>query len=130
MDFEKTQISITASPLLDTLSMLNLEIGYKNSYGEIIWKSLARVKENDGFKKVNYNGNFQVLLEQATWKNLEDNKIFVFDFSSSDSKEIFVKQTIGKKKDNSIETKEMTLEKNVAVHHTDFFTLKIENIEI
>ena len=130
MDFEKIQISITATPLVDTLNMLNVEIGYKNSYEEIIWKSAARVKENEGFKKVNYNGNFQVLLEQATWKNFEDNKTFVFDFSSSDSKELFVRQTIGKKSDNSIETKEIILEKNVAVHHTDFFTLKIENIEI
>jgi len=130
MDFEKIQISITASPLLETLNMLNLEIGYKNSYGEVIWKSLGRVKENDGFKKVNYNGKDQELLEQATWKNFEDNKTFVFDFSLSDSKELFVKQTISKKNDYSIETKEMMLKNNVTVHHTDFFTLKIENIEI
>ncbi|MEO8516679.1 MAG: hypothetical protein ABI426_08045 [Flavobacterium sp.] len=132
MDFEKTQISISIdqSSSLETINMLNVELGYKNSYGEIIWKSLARVKEKDGFKKVNYNGNFKDLLEQATWKNFEDNKTFVFDFSASDSKDFYVRQTISKKSDNSIETKEITLKNNVSVHHADFLTLKIENLEI
>jgi hypothetical protein len=130
MDFEKMQVSITATSSLETLNMLNVEIGYKNSYGEIIWKSLGRVKDDDGFKKVNYNGKDQEVLEQATWKNFEDNKTYVFDFSVSDAKELFVRQTSSKKNDYSIETKEMMLNTNVTVHHADFFTLKIENIEI
>ncbi|MFM9988831.1 hypothetical protein [Flavobacterium sp.] len=132
MDFEKIQISISIanSSLLETINMINIEIGYKSSYGEIIWKSLARIKENNDFKKVNYNGNFQDVLEQATWKNFDENKTFVFDFSSSESDEIYVKQTISKKSDNSIETKEIKIKKRVNEYKADFFTLKITNIEI
>ncbi len=88
MDFEKIQfrVSINPSSDLSSVSLLNVEIGYPNSYGDLSWKSNARILQNMAFSKTIINGQETESMEQATWKRFDqESKSYVFDFSKSDS---------------------------------------------
>ena len=96
MNFEKIQVkvSLNNSNQLKPISLLNVEIGYQNSYNEIIWKSNARTYVQEKIVDTT---------EQATWKDFDNNyKVYVFDFLKSTSKEIIIKQTTINSKDNSM----------------------------
>ena len=88
MDFEKVQFRVSVNPDSDlsSVSLLNIEIGYPDSYGELNWKSNARIMQNLAFSKTLINGKETEMMEQATWKRFdEEPKAYVFDFSKSDS---------------------------------------------
>ncbi|MCL9805061.1 hypothetical protein NAT51_06000 [Flavobacterium amniphilum] len=101
MDFEKVQFRVSVKPDSDlsSVSLLNIEIGYPDSYGELNWKSNARIIQNAVFSKTLINGVETERMEQATWKRFdEEPKAYVFDFSKSDSDSAKVRITFFDKK--------------------------------
>lgn len=101
MDFEKVQFRVSVNPDSDlsSVSLLNIEIGYPDSYGELNWKSNARIMQNVGFSKTVINGEVTEMMEQATWKRFdEEPKAYVFDFSKSNSDAAKIRVTFFDKK--------------------------------
>lgn len=119
MSFEKIQIRVSLNNIdqLKQISLLNIEIGYKNSSNQIVWKSNARVCVHEKIVDT---------MEQATWKNFDNNnKIYVFDFLESTSREIIIKQTTINSKDNSMNIIENKVDITIKTTSFEYFTVNI-----
>jgi hypothetical protein len=119
MSFEKIQVrvSLNLPADLQKLSLLNVEIGYQDSFDEVVWKSNARTYSN---KEIDNN-----TMEQATWKAFDNNKTYVFDFLESASKQIVIKQTVIYKHDNSMNTFEKRIDISDEITQLDYITINI-----
>ena len=92
----------------DPINQLNIEVGYPDSEGEIIWKPTARFRDDPSDKELSKDGAV------ASWTDKTKERIYVFDFTKHediegrDSGAIDIRKTVSFKEDPRVKVDEIT----------------------
>lgn len=105
----------------DPINQVQLEVGYPDSNGNIVWKSTARYRDEPVDGELSDNG------APAMWTESTKDRIYVFDFSKReegeledrDPEEIEVRETISFKENPRVIVEETTRKKKTTDHNLE-----------
>jgi hypothetical protein len=127
-EFKKVQVKITLKlPVDQKINIISIEMGYPDSYGDIIWKSSGRIfddKLQKFLKMQNRGGNEIDVIMPSSWSDFQDDKkTFIFDFVKNDKNDkIKLREDILNQNDKLSEHNEY----EIAISETSFSTKYIE----